>query len=142
MKRYILEFVRRGLMACGLGPLVLAALYLVLHRSAGLETLTVDRVCTGICSLSALAFVAGGMNVVYRIERMPLTVAILIHGMVLYVSYLATYLLNGWLRWGSTPVLAFSVIFLLGYLAVWAVIYCTTRRKTARLNAALQRRDK
>jgi hypothetical protein len=82
------------------------------------------------------------MNVVYRIERMPLTVAILIHGMVLYVSYLATYLLNGWLRWGSTPVPAFSVIFLLGYLAVWAVIYCTTRRKTARLNAALQRRGK
>ena len=142
MKQYIREFARRGLIACGFGPLVLAVLYLALHRSTGLETLTVDQVCRGILSLSALAFVAGGMNVVYQIERLPLTVAILLHGFVLYCGYLATYLFNGWIRWGSGPVLVFSAIFLLGYLAVWAVICCTTRRKTARLNAALQKRGK
>ena len=142
MKRYMTEFLRRGTAACGLGPLVLAVIYLILRQRNALDTIPVEQVCLGIFSLTALAFLAGGMNVVYQIERLPLTVAILLHGLVLYCGYLATYLFNGWIRWGSGPVLVFSAIFLLGYLAVWTVICCTTRRKTARLNAALQKRGK
>ncbi|MBQ2297462.1 MAG: DUF3021 domain-containing protein [Ruminiclostridium sp.] len=134
MKQNVLEFVRRGLMAAGFGPLILVAVYLVLQDQAGVETLTVRQVCLGICSLTALAFIAGGMNLVYQIERLPLMAAISIHGGVLYVSYLATYLLNDWLEWGVTPVLVFTGVFLLGYVTIWAVIYATTKRKTDRLN--------
>lgn len=141
MKQHIQEFCRRGLMACGFGPLVLAILYLVLQRSGAIDTLTVREVCLGIISLSALAFLAGGMNIVYQVERLPLPVAILLHGGVLYVAYLATYLINGWLEQGTGPLLVFSAIFVLGYLAVWAVIYVTTRRSTARLNKILQKQQ-
>ena len=98
MKRVILVFLRRGSIACGLGPIILAIVYLILQKQAGVENLTVNQLCVGIFSLSALAFIAGGMNVIYQIERLPLMVAILIHGSILYVSYLATYLLNGWLK--------------------------------------------
>ena len=98
MKNIVKEFCRRGIAACGLGPIVLAVLYLILQYNGVVETLTVNEVCIGILSLSALAFVAGGMNVVYQIERLPLMVAISIHGGVLYVSYLATYLLIEWLE--------------------------------------------
>ena len=142
MKRMILEFLRRGVTACGLGPLVLAVLYLIMQRQAGVETLTVDQVCVGIFSLSALAFVAGGMNCIYQIERLPLMVAILIHGSVLYVSYLATYLINDWLEWGTTPVLVFSAIFVFGYLAIWAVIYSITKRSTEKINEQLRMKQK
>ena len=141
MKQNFLEFLRRGLVACGFGPLVLAIFYLILQRHAGIETLTVHQVCTGIFSLSALAFIAGGMNVLYQMERLPLMVAILIHGGVLYISYLLTYLLNGWLEWGITPILVFTGIFVLGYLAVWAVIYSVTRRNTDRLNEVLKKKQ-
>ena len=141
MKKNILEFMRRGLVACGFGPLVLAVVYLLLQRSGHLETLTVNEVCTGILSLSVLAFIAGGMNVLYQIERLPLTVAILIHGGVLYVAYLATYLLNDWLEWGTMPLLVFSAIFVLGYLAIWAVICSVTRRNTKKLNQMLQQKQ-
>ena len=141
MKKYILEFIRRGLVACGFGPLVLAVLYLVLQKEANLETLTVNQVCLGILSLSVLAFVAGGMNVLYQIERIPLMLAILIHGSVLYVSYLATYLLNGWLEWGTAPILVFTGIFVVGYLAIWAVIYSVIRRRTAKLNEILKKKQ-
>ena len=134
MKQYLSEFYRRGLMAAGFGPLILVAVYLVLQDQAGVETLTVRQVCLGICSLTALAFIAGGMNLLYQIERLPLMAAISIHGGVLYVSYLATYLLNDWLEWGVTPVLVFTGVFLLGYVTIWAVIYATTKRKTDRLN--------
>ena len=67
-----------------------------------------------------------------------LMMAILIHGGVLYGSYLATYLVNSWLAWGTMPLVAFTVIFVLGYLAIWAVIYTAIRRRTARLNRLLQ----
>ena len=122
MRRIISEFCRRGLMACGLGPLVLAALYLILDHQGVIAALSVSEVCLGIVSLSALAFIAGGMNVLYQIERLPLMTAILIHGGVLYLSYLGTYLINGWLEWGTSPILVFSAIFVLGYLVIWAII--------------------
>ena len=141
MKKNILEFLRRGMIACGIGPLVLAVLYLILQRQAGVETLTVREVCLGIFSISALAFIAGGMNVIYQVERLPLMVAILIHGGVLYAGYLLTYLVNGWLSWGAAHILVFTGIFVLGYLAVWAVIYCVTRRNTERLNEALRQKQ-
>ena len=58
MKHNVVEFIRRGFVACGFGPLVLAILYLILQKQAVVEVLTVNQVCVGIFSLSALAFVA------------------------------------------------------------------------------------
>ena len=141
MKKHIREFVRRGFVACGIGPLVLVVIYLILQNRAQVETLTVDQVCLGIFSLSALAFVAGGLNFVYQIERLPLMGAISIHGAILYASYLATYLVNGWLEQGVTPILVFSAIFILGFLAIWAVIYAIMRSRTRRINEVLKRQQ-
>ena len=141
MRKIVLEFVHRGLVACGIGPIVLAIFYLILQQQAAIENLTVNQVCIGIFSLSALAFIAGGMNVIYQIERLPLMVAILIHGCVLYVSYLGTYLLNDWLEWGVTPILVFSGIFVLGYLVIWAIIYSIVKRNTEKLNMMLEQKQ-
>ena len=138
MKRYAMEFIRRGLAASGLGPLVLAVIYLILDRLGTAQSLDAAAVSTGIFSLTALAFIAGGMNVIYQIERLPLMAAITVHGAVLYASYLATYLVNGWLEQGRGPILVFTVIFIAGYLAIWAVIYCITKRRTERLNEILK----
>ena len=142
MKKNVLEFIRRGFIACGLGPMVLAVFYLILQHQANVRTLTVNQVCLGIFSLSALAFIAGGMNFIYQIERLPLMVAILIHGSVLYISYLGTYLLNDWLEWGITPILVFTGIFVLGYLAIWAIIYSIIKKRTATLNEILKKKQK
>ena len=134
MKKLAKDFLRRGVAACGIGPVVLAVLYLILQHNGAVISLSVNEVCVGIFSLSALAFIAGGMNVIYQIERLPLMVAILIHGGVLYVSYLATYLVNDWLERGIAPVLVFTGIFVIGYLLIWAVIYSVIKRNTDRLN--------
>ena len=142
MKAHVLDFIRRGLIACGFGPIVLAVCYLILDRQGVIDTMTVSEVCRGIFSLSALAFLAGGMNVLYQIERLPLMVAILLHGSVLYVGYLGTYLLNGWLRGGTTPILVFSGIFVFCYLAIWAVIYFVTQKRTQRINEMLRSKQK
>lgn len=141
MKNTIREFIRRGLIACGFGPMVLAIFYLILQQQGLVQTLTVSEVCLGIFSLSALAFVAGGMNVIYQIERLPLMAAISIHGIVLYICYLATYLLNGWLKQGITPILVFSGIFIVGYLIVWVIIYVIIKKKTEDLNKIMKKRQ-
>ena len=141
MKKYIFDFLRRGFVACGFGPIVLAVLYLILHRQSVIQTLTVNEVSIGIFSLTALAFVAGGMNVIYQIERLPLMVAILIHGAVLYVSYLVTYLLNGWLEWGAAHLLVFTGIFVAGYLIIWVIIYSIIRKNTSKLNESLRQKQ-
>jgi hypothetical protein len=141
MKKYVWEFVRRGLVSCGFGPLVLAIIYLILRHTIDLQTLPVKEVCTGILSLFALAFIAGGMNFLYQIERLPLMLAILIHGGVLYLSYLGTYLLNGWLDRGLMPILIFTGLFLLGYLVIWVVIYSIIKRKTDKINRLLQEKQ-
>ena len=139
MKKTVKEFIRRGMVACGFGPLVLAVLYQILQSQGIMESMTVDEVCLGIVSLSVLAFIAGGMNVIYQIERLPLMLAILIHGGVLYISYLATYLINGWLEWGILPIVVFSGIFIVGYLVIWAIIYAVAKKRTSSLNEKLTR---
>ena len=141
MKKFVLEFVRRGFIATGLGPIVLAIVYLILKQSAAIDNLTVDQVCIGIFSLSALAFIAGGMNAIYQVERLPLMTAILIHGGVLYIGYLGTYLLNDWLNFGVIPIIVFTAIFVVGYIVIWAIIYSIIRRNTAKLNEMLKKKQ-
>ena len=141
MKSHIREFFRRGMMASGLGPVVLAVLYLILQKNGTVAVLTVNQVCLGIFSISALAFIAGGTNVIYQIEQIPLMVAVLIHGGILYVSYLITYLINNWLEWGTTPILVFTGIFVIGYLLIWAIICVITKRNTDRVNEMLYNRQ-
>ena len=139
MKKNILEFIRHGMVASGIGPLVLVVVYLITQYTCGGIMLTVTEVCLGIVSLWLLAFIAGGMNVIYRIERLPLMIAILIHGSVLYISYLATYLINDWLGKGYIPILVFTGIFIFGYIVIWAIIYAVIRRRTLKLNVILER---
>ncbi len=138
MKKFALDFLRRGLVACGFGPMVLAIVYLILNKHAAVDMLSVGEAVTGIFSLTALAFIAGGMNAVYQIERLPLMIAILIHGGALYACYLITYLVNNWLETSAIPILAFTAIFVAGYFAIWAVIYCVIRRRTKRINEILK----
>ncbi|MBR2411221.1 MAG: DUF3021 domain-containing protein [Clostridia bacterium] len=141
MKKFVLEFLRRGSIAAGVGPIVLAIVYLILQQSADVSTLTVHEVCIGILSLTALAFIAGGMNSIYQVERLPLMTAILIHGGVLYFGYLGTYLLNDWLDFGVIPIIVFTAVFVVGYIVIWAIIYSIIRRNTAKLNEMLKKKQ-
>ena len=141
MKKIISAFVLRGLIAMGLGPVALAIVYLILKQAIAIDSLTVDQLCIGIFSLSVLAFIAGGMNAIYQIERMPLMTVILIHGVVLYLGYLGTYLINGWLDFGVIPFIVFTAIFVVGYILIWEIIYSIIRKNTAKINKILKKKQ-
>lgn len=139
MKGFALDFLHRGLVAMGFGPIVLAIVYLILHRCASVDDMTVNEVCVGIISLSVLAFITGGMNAIYQIEHLPLMTAVLAHGGVLYIGYLGTYLVNDWLDFGIIPIIVFTAIFALGYIIIWTVIYSVIRHNTKKLNEKLNK---
>ena len=135
MKKYIKAFVTNGLFVCGLGPFVLAIVYAVLN-AVGVD-ISVTEMVMGIISVTVLAFIAGGISMIYKIERLPITLAALIHAGVLYLDYIGIYLINGWLKGGIIPFIVFTSCFFVGFALVWLIIYLTTKESTDEVNSVL-----
>ena len=138
MKKFWKEFFLRGLICAGGGPLVLAIIYGILGATGAVEAFTPREVCLGIITITLLAFLVAGMTAIYQMEQLPLPTMILLHGGGLYIAYLLTYLLNGWLMKQLIPILVFTGIFLAGYAAIWLIIYLINKINTKKLNAQLK----
>lgn len=137
MKKFIPEFFKRGLIAAGGGPVILAIIYYVLGKTGAVTSLTPDEVFLGILTISFLAFMAGGSTAIYQIEQLPLFAAILIHGIMLYTTYITIYLINGWLKTQWNAILIFTAAFIIGYGIIWLIIYLITKRTTREINQSL-----
>lgn len=138
MKKFWKEFMFRGLICAGCGPVVLAIIYGILSATGVAETVTTKEVCLGIITITLLALIAAGMTAIYQLEQLPLPIMILLHGGALYIVYILTYLLNGWLQNSLIPILIFTGIFLVGYAIIWFIIYCIEKSKTEKLNKLLK----
>lgn len=138
MKRHVGEFFKRGLIAMGGGPIVFAIVYWFLWKNGIVEMIGAEEMVRGILTVSLLAFLAGGINVIYQIERLPLAFAILIHGVVLYIDYAVLYLVNGWLASGREAFLIFTAVFAVGYLLVWGVIFAVSKIGVDRMNRKIR----
>lgn len=138
MKKYVLEFLKRGLMAASGGPIILAIVYGILGATGAASSFTPSEVSMGILTVTLMAFIAAGISVVYQLEYLPLMSAILIHAGVLYLDYLVMYLLNSWIPRNLTGVGIFTAIFAAGYAVVWLCIYLSIKAKTDRINKKLR----
>ena len=137
MRKYVVEFLKRGMSFCFGGPLVLAIVYGILGLVSAVESFTVGEVVTGIFSSTLLAFIAAGVTVIYTIDKLSPFSAALIHGVVLYLDYILLYLFNGWLQSSLKPIMIFTICFILGYLIIWAIVFVATRKCTKKLNESL-----
>lgn len=138
MKKFWKQFLLRGLLCAGGGPLVLAVIYGILGVTGTVEALSPGEVCTGIVTILLLAFIAAGMTAIYQMEQLPLPIMILLHGGGLYVAYILTYLINGWLQQALIPIAIFTGIFVAGYAVIWLIIYCVEKGKAEALNRKLK----
>ena len=139
MKKFLKEFLLRGLLCAAGGPLVLAIIYGILGATGTVEAFSPREVCLGILTIMLLAFIAAGMTAIYQMEQLPLPIMILLHGGGLYIAYILTYLLNGWLLNQLKPILVFSGIFIAGYALIWLIIYWVERSKAEKINKMLKR---
>ncbi len=139
MKKFWKEFLFRGLICASGGPVVLAITYGILGATGAVEAFSPREVCMGILTITLLAFTAAGMTAIYQMEQLPLPIMILLHGGALYIAYILTYLLNGWLQRQLIPIAIFTGIFAAGYALIWLIIYCVEKAKTDTLNAKLKK---
>ena len=137
-KKYLKDFLLRGLVSMGFGPIVLSIIYGILGLCGVVDKLAVNDVVLGFLSITALAFLCGGMTVVYQIEEIGISKAITLHGIALYVAYAVVYITNNWLKDGLIPFLVFTIIFVVGYALVWILIYLITKRGTDSLNKKIK----
>ncbi len=137
IKKYYKDFLMRGLTVMGCGPIVLAIIYTILELCGVEVILNGYQVALGIITITVLAFVAAGVTVVYQIEELPLVKAIAFHGIVLYIAYAVVFLVNGWLKEGYIPFLVFTVIFIVGYFAVWGIVYLVIKKSTEKINVKI-----
>ena len=139
MKKFWKEFMLRGLICAGGGPVVLGIIYGILGATGVVEAISPASVCLAILSITLLGFVAAGMTAIYQMEQLPLPIMILLHGGALYLAYIVTYLMNGWLQHSLVSILIFTGIFLAGYGLIWCIIYWVERAKAKRLNQLLKK---
>ena len=137
MKKFLSDFFLRGLVAAAFGPPVLAIIYWILGTTGAVENLSPNEAALGILTIELLALVVGGMTTIYQQEQLPLASAILIHGGVLYVTYILIYLINSWLQRQLIPILVFSAIFVTGYALIWLFIYLVNKYRTKKINQSL-----
>lgn len=138
MKKFLKEFLFRGLICASGGPIVLAIIYGILGATGAVEAFSPKEVCMGILTITLLAFIVAGMTAIYQMEQLPLPMMILLHGGALYIAYILTYLLNGWLLNQLTHILVFTGIFIAGYALIWLIIYRVEKSKAAKLNKMLK----
>ena len=136
--KYYKQFILRGIVAMGFGPIVLAIIYAILGAVGVAEFVSVGEMTLGILTITALAFLAGGITIVYQIEELALSKAITAHGIILYLAYAVVYLFNNWLAEGIIPFIIFTIVFVVGYLLVWLIIYFITKRGTDNINKRLK----
>lgn len=134
MKKYISEFVHRGLLAAAGGPVILAIIYGILGATDVVMALAPSEVCLGILTITLMAFIAAGITMIYQVEQLPLLSAILVHAAVLYLDYLVMYLLNSWIPRNGSAIGVFTAIFFAGFALTWLVIYLCIRSNTRKLN--------
>lgn len=139
MKKMMKDFCLRGLVAAGFGPIVYGIVILVIEL-CGVDTMQNGVVIfKAIISTYLMGFVCAGLSAIWQNERLGLGLAILIHGTSLYLLHLFTYLVNGWIL--TKSILIFSIIFILGYLLVWLVIYLIEKVRAKKFNQQLMQND-
>ncbi len=137
---YLKQFALRGLVGMGFGPIVLGVVYTILGICGVTESVGIYEMPLGIFTITLLAFLCGGITVVYQIEELAISKAITLHGIILYIAYATVYIVNGWLKDGLVSFLVFTGIFIVGYLLVWLIIYFITRNNAEKLNNRLKNR--
>lgn len=140
MKKFVVEFLKRGAMFAGGGPLILAIVYVFLFNGGVVESIAVPKMITEILSSLFMAFIAAGVSAVYTTEKIQYPVAGLIQGSVLFIDYIMFYLLNGWLPFTWKSIALFTVIFAAAFAAIYFIVYFSIKNQIKRMNAQIEKK--
>lgn len=139
MNKYLKEFLHRGLMFGGFGPVILGIIYAILESTLTDFSLGGWQVLVSVVSTYLLAFVHAGASVFNQIEHWPIAKSLLCHFGVLYLAYLICYVLNTWIPFEPAVIFIFTAIFVVVYFIVWLTVYFIIKATEKRLNMRIKR---
>lgn len=133
MKKYVVEFLKRGMAFGGFGPIVVGVICLIFSLVSDTKFTGIE-VFSGIISTYLLAFIHAGASVFNQIEEWSISKSLAFHLSSLYFAYLGCYLINSWIPFDWIVVLIFTIIFLVTYFVIWIVVYFITKDIAKKLN--------
>lgn len=138
MNKYLKEFLHRGLMFGGFGPIILGIILYVLSRTLDDFSISGGQILLGIVSIYLLAFVHAGASVFNQIEEWSVMKSLFFHFTSLYFAYAICYLLNSWIpfEWGVIAI--FTAVFAVIYFVVWTIVFFSVKAASKKMNAKLK----
>ena len=138
MNKYVKEFLHRGMLFGGFGPIILGIVYWILSSSIKDFSIQGDDACLAIISIYLLAFIQAGASVFNQIEEWGIGKSLLAHFSTLFLAYSGCYLLNTWIPFEPMVLLIFAIIFIVIYFVVWLTVYLIVRATRNKLNRQLK----
>lgn len=139
MNKYVKEYLHRGLLFGGFGPIIAGIVFIAIQLSGVTISLDGVQVFVAVVSTYLLAFTQAGASVFNQIERWGIARSVAAHFISIYTVYLACYLINRWLPLRWDIILLFTGIFLLVYAVIWLTVYLIVRRTSRNLNKSMEK---
>lgn len=138
MNKYLKQFLHRGLIFGGFGPVILAIIYFIISKTVNNFAFSGKEVMLGIISVYLLAFLQAGATVFNQIEHWPITKSLLFHFSTLYVAYVLCYVLNSWIPFIPEVLIIFTLVFVLIYFVIWFTVYISVKTFSKKANQKLK----
>lgn len=138
MNKYVKEFLHRGLIFGGFGPLILGVILFCIELGGTKISLNGSTILLGVFSTYLLAFVQAGASVFNQIEGWPITKSLFFHFLSIYLVYVSCYLINSWIPFNIIFILIFTLIFIVAYFIIWLTVYLCVKCVSKKMNNKLK----
>ncbi len=137
MNKYLKEFLHRGLMFGGFGPIVAGIIFLILSYTVKDFSLGGTEMFMAIISTYLIAFLQAGASIFNQIEHWPLAKSLGCHFLTVYLAYTLCYLVNTWIPFVPMVIVIFTAIFLAVYLTIWFTVYFIVKAASKKMNRCI-----
>ncbi len=137
MNYYVKEFLKRGLIFSGFGPIIMGIVYLCIEASGVDLKLDAPIVFLAIITTYIIAFVQAGSSVFEAVEKWSKVKCLFFHMTSIYIVYMGGYLINNWIPFKVEIIIIFTTVYVLTFLAVWLTAYFISRAVSKKLNDKL-----
>ncbi len=138
MNKYLKDFLHRGLIFGGFGPIVAGIVYMILSRTIADFSLDGTQIFLAILSTYFLAFLQAGASVFNQIEGWSVPKSLLCHFATIYLAYTICYLINDWIPFEPMVLVIFTLIFIAAYFVIWFTVYFSVKASAKKFNAVLR----
>ncbi len=138
MNKHLKEFLKRGMLFGGFGPIIAGVVFLILDFTVSDFSLSGAEALLAIISTYILAFVQAGASIFNQIEHWPVAKSTAFHLGSIYLAYVGCYLVNSWIPFEPLVILVFTAVFIATYFIIWLTVYFITRAISRKMSVNLK----